>query len=373
MSKEFCRFHTTVFSVNQATVCPVFRIVVMNTLILTRQQIQQKREEAAALFEQGFSNSEIARRIGINRSSVSDWYQLWKAHRKEGLQLHTLGRTSRLSGELVQKILQALLKGPEAHDFPTPLWTLERIAQVIFKETGVQYNSHYVAELLQDWNWSAQKPEPVAKERDEAEIARWQARGMASNKKGAHKRSAKLAFLDESGFSLQPSVRPIWAPVGQTPTITTHFNWKRLHGIGSLICQPDGSVVSLLLHLQPKSIKEDAVLTYLQALHQQEPGKIVLLWDHLPAHRSAKVAAYLRANQDWLTVEWFPAYAPELNPIEYVWSDIKGEPTANSSPDTLEDIENSLLGLRKRLMRDQEVMYGFLEASKLFPKRREAR
>ena len=194
---------------------------------------------------------------------------------------------------------------------------------------------------------------------------------MASDKKGAQKRAAKLAFLDESGFSLKPSVRRTWAPRGKTPHITTHFNWKRLNVIGSLICDPDGKEADLLLHLQPKSIKEDAVLGYLAALHKQVPGQIVLLLDHLPAHRSAKVAAYLTANLDWLTVEWFPSYAPELNPIEYVWSNAKGEPTANSSPDTLADIEHSILSLRKHLVSDQEVMYGFLEASKLFPKKEE--
>ena len=156
----------------------------MNTLILTRQQIQQKREEAATLFEQDLSNSEIARRIGINRSSVSGWYQLWQAQGKEGLQLHTPGRTARLSAEQVQQVLQALLQGPEAHGFPTPLWTLARIAQVIAKETRVQYNFRYVAELLHQWNWSAQKPEAVAKERDEAEIAHWKAEEWPRIKKG---------------------------------------------------------------------------------------------------------------------------------------------------------------------------------------------
>ena len=194
---------------------------------------------------------------------------------------------------------------------------------------------------------------------------------MASDKKGAQERAAKIAFLDESGFSLKPSVRRTWAPRGQTPYIKTHFNWKRLNVIGSLICQPDGKEADLLLHLQPESIKEDAVLGYLEALHKQVPGPIVLLLDHLPAHRSVKVTAYLRANLDWLDVEWFPSYAPELNPIEYVWSNAKGEPTANSSPDTLADIEHSILGLRKHLVGDQEVMYGFLEASKLFPKKEE--
>jgi transposase len=156
----------------------------MNTLILTRQQIQQKRQEAIALFEQDLSNSEIARRIGINRSTVSGWKQLWQAQGKEGLQLHTPGRTARLSAEQVEKVLQALLQGAEAHGFPTPLWTLERIAEVIFRETGVQYNSHYVAELLHQWDWSAQKPEPVAKERDEAEITRWRTEEWPRIKKG---------------------------------------------------------------------------------------------------------------------------------------------------------------------------------------------
>ena len=70
-------------------------------------------------------------------------------------------------------------------------------------------------------------------------------------------------------------------------------------------------------------------------------------------------------------MEWFPSYAPELNPIEYVWSNAKGEPTANSSPDTLADIEHSILVLRKQLVSEQEVMYGFLEASHLFPKKEE--
>jgi transposase len=192
---------------------------------------------------------------------------------------------------------------------------------------------------------------------------------MASDKKGAQKRAAQLVFLDESGFSQKPSVRRTWAPRGQTPHIDIHFNWKRLHVIGSLVCEPEGQQADLLFQMQEKTIKEDAIVNYLQALHQHVPGPIVLLWDHLSAHTSKKVATYLTANQDWLTVEWFPGYAPELNPVEYVWSYAKDKPTANSSPDTLGEIGDSLREMGKRLVSDQEVMYGFLEASKLYPKK----
>ena len=72
----------------------------------------------------------------------------------------------------------------EENGFPTPLWTLKRIAEVIGKLTDVHYNSNYVWELLHQWNWSAQKPEAFAKERDEAEITRWQAEEWPRIKKG---------------------------------------------------------------------------------------------------------------------------------------------------------------------------------------------
>lgn len=156
----------------------------MNNLILTRDQIQQKRLEAAALFAEGLSNSEIARRIGISRPAVSKWKQLWETQGREGLQLRAPGPCSRLSEEQVQQILKALLKGPEENGFPTPLWTLKRIAEVIEKLTDVHYNSNYVWELLHEWDWTAQKPEAFARERDEAEITRWQTEEWPRIKKG---------------------------------------------------------------------------------------------------------------------------------------------------------------------------------------------
>ncbi len=189
---------------------------------------------------------------------------------------------------------------------------------------------------------------------------------MASDKKGAAKRRAKLAFLDESGFSLKPSVRRTWAPRGQTPILEHKFNWKRLHAMGSLVCNPDGSQPDLLLHLQPKSIKEEAVFAYLQALHRQVPGRLVLLWDRLPAHRGQKVAEYLAQNADWLQVEWLPAYAPELNPMEYVWSATKGKPLANLAPDRIAQLEQVVKRTHRRMRKRPEDLQRFLMASSLY-------
>lgn len=146
------------------------------------------------------------------------------------------------------------------------------------------------------------------------------------------------------------------------------FNWKRLNAIGSLVCDPDGSQPDIVLHLQPKTIKEDAVIAYLQALHRQVPGPIVLFLDGLPAHRSAKVADYLQANTDWLEVVWFPGYAPELNPIEYFWSALKGKPLANSGSGSSGSITERYRARPSSRQKKTEVLQEFLVASSLYKK-----
>ncbi len=189
---------------------------------------------------------------------------------------------------------------------------------------------------------------------------------MANGKKGAQERGATLAFLDESGFSLRPSVRRTWAPRGQTPTIRHKFNWKRLHAIGTITCRADGTDPDLLLHLQEQSVKEDALIAFVNDLHQQVQGPVVLLWDGLPAHRSKRVQAHIQANSDWLSVVRFPGYAPELNPVEYLWSSIKGKHVANACPDTLEQLQRPLLAAHAQIQEDESLLVGFLKASSLF-------
>ena len=191
-------------------------------------------------------------------------------------------------------------------------------------------------------------------------------RGLASDKKGAQEQAAKLAFHDESGFSLKPSIRRTWAPRGQTLIVKHRFNWKRLHALGTLICEPDGSAPDLLLHLQPETIKEDAVIAYLKALHRQVPGRVVLLWDRLPAHRSRRVQDYVQANADWLTVEWLPAYAPELNPMEYFWSATKGKPLANLGADRIEELERVIHRTHRKTRKQPHKLQELLVASSLY-------
>jgi transposase len=120
------------------------------------------------------------------------------------------------------------------------------------------------------------------------------------------------------------------------------------------------------LHLQSKGIKEEVVIAYLDRLHLQVPGPLVLVLDRLPAHRSRNVADYMAENASWLRVEWLPAYAPELNPVEYAWSTLKGKPLANLAPDKIEQLEHTIKRVHRNMRKQSDSLQQFLIASSLY-------
>jgi len=76
-----------------------------------------------------------------------------------------------------------LQRGPPAAGYPTELWTLKRMAEVIEKKFGVRYHPGHVWRLLASLGWSCQKPERRARESDEAAIERWRRERWAHIKK----------------------------------------------------------------------------------------------------------------------------------------------------------------------------------------------
>ena len=139
----------------------------------TRKHIEHLRQQALALFDTDMTNAEIGRRIGVSRPTVSQWRKRYQLEGADALKLATPGPRARLSPQQLHQLAAALLQGPQAHGYPTQLWTLERIADLIHKQTGVGYHPGHVWYLLQRMDWSCQKPQAKAKERNEAAIAHW--------------------------------------------------------------------------------------------------------------------------------------------------------------------------------------------------------
>lgn len=106
-------------------------------------------------------------------------------------------------------------------------------------------------------------------------------------------------------------------------------------------------------------------LRLLKELKRHMRGKkLLLIWDGLPAHRSKIVQEYVKTQTHWLKIARFPSYAPEVNPIEYLWGAMKKKYLANLSPD-LVSIGRALRRCRKRIS-DRKLLRGFLRASGLY-------
>ena len=151
-----------------------------------QKQLQSRRNKAAGLFEQGLSQSEIARRLGVTPASVCRWHQAWRGEGIQGLEVAKhLGRPRRLSAEQVEELESALLEGPGAHGFRTELWTLPRVGELIRRKFGVRYCKSNVWNVMRRLGWSLQRPTTRASERDEDAIATWKKEHWPKLKKGA--------------------------------------------------------------------------------------------------------------------------------------------------------------------------------------------
>lgn len=102
-----------------------------------------------------------------------------------------------------------------------------------------------------------------------------------------------------------------------------HFNWKTFSVIAGI------TVLNFYFQLVDGSIKSAQVIAFLRHLRRHLRGKLLILWDGAAIHRSAAVRAYLESLRGQIVAERLPAYAPELNPAEYIWGHLKQHELAN--------------------------------------------
>jgi transposase len=176
---------------------------------------------------------------------------------------------------------------------------------------------------------------------------------LAEGKKNAWRRKAWIVFQDESGISLTPPLRRTWAPRGQTPVLRFHFNWKRLSMAAALAYRYDGATSRLVFATRAGAYNDASLIEFLIQLRRHLRGdKATLIWDGLPSHRSRAMRAFLATQRPWLVVERLPAYAPDLNPVEALWGNIKGtelaNPCAENLDETLDAATDGIIRVRHR-------------------------
>jgi transposase len=148
------------------------------------KDLEHRRRRGGQLLAAGVAQAEVARRVGVTRTTVSRWEQLRQSGGLEALRRPKhFGRPRRLSDAQCEELVRQLKAGALAAGFPTELWTLPRIAQLIEQRFAVRLTQPSVWRLLRALGWSVQRPTGQARQRDEKAIRTWKAKRWPELKK----------------------------------------------------------------------------------------------------------------------------------------------------------------------------------------------
>jgi len=163
-------------------------------------------------------------------------------------------------------------------------------------------------------------------------------------------------FSDEAGFQLLSGVVATYAPQGQTPVLDVPLSYDRLSVMGAISTTGDW-----LTWMPDHLVKGPDLVRFLKHILAHIPGKILLIWDGLPAHRSQHVKDFLATPAaKRLTLLQSPAYAPELNPQEGIWRYLKYVELANVCCHDLNELRLQLRRTIQRLRYRLDVIIGCL-------------
>jgi transposase len=149
----------------------------------TSKQLQERREHALKLLEQGKSVKDVAINMSVRDRSVRRWRQERKRPKKKSER--PPGKPSYLSKNQIQQLERELLKGAYAHGYSEDYWTLDRIGHVIWTLFKVRYVPSGVWRLLDRMGWSCQKIQRLAIQRNDETIVKWNQRVWPRIKKVA--------------------------------------------------------------------------------------------------------------------------------------------------------------------------------------------
>jgi transposase len=127
------------------------------------------------------------------------------------------------------------------------------------------------------------------------------------------------------------------------------------------------TALNFYFRLYAGSVKGPQVVDFLRALIRHIPQPLLLVWDRLPAHRSRLVREHLDSLGGWIQMEYLPPYAPELNPVEYIWAYWKQHELPNVCPKDYWQLSEGARRTLRRMRRRPRLITAFWKQASLWP------
>lgn len=330
-------------------------------------ELERRRLRAVELVEQGESPTAITRILGVARGSLYRWRQAAGSGPGGLAAKPHPGPTPRLSDAQLGELESLLLQGATAHGWANELWTAKRVAEVIRQRFGIRYHPEHVRKILKGrLDWSSQRPQRQHPDGNDASIAQWVNEEFPRIVREAVRRKARLAFVDEAGFMLNPVVRRTFAPRGDTPSNRVADPHARISVIGAITVDLQRKRVGLIYNMlgDNANFRGPGVAYFVRTLQAEIDGPFTILWDRIAIHSCEEVERCLNAAPGVL-FEPFPPCAPKLNPADGIWGYIKYGRLPNYTPPDLDVLRTTITDELDRLRQEEGLLRSFIRHSKL--------
>ena len=311
-----------------------------------------------AVVESKFRPATVAAMLKISLSSIYAWIEKYNRGGYELLDTAIApGAEPRITPEMDEIIKEIILKEtPVDYGYDTPLWTCPIVAAIVKKIFGVEVLATTIDIHLNKMGLSPQKPCYVAREQDPAEVEHFLNDKFPRIQRLAKRIDADIAFEDEAGFDMNERGGRTWGLVGQPPTVVVSGQRGRFNVL-SLVTNEG----TLEYELTDERINSDKYINFLAEVLEGRERPLIVVLDHARFHDSKAVRAFVRENRQRIRVYFLPKYAPELNPDEQVWQEIKENQLGPRPAYSKSDLRKKLLSALKSLQENTNRIVSFFQ------------
>ncbi|SRR6266404_680694 len=310
--------------------------------LLRRQVVQAVRA--------GMSQTDAARTFGASLRAVSKWIRLDRDGGLRALKLKRRGRrpgAGHLNATQARRIRQLIIDTmPDQLKLPFYLWTRAAVASLIRREVGIEVSLVTVGRYLHAWGMSPQKPVARAYERNDEAIRRWLKHDYPAIAAQAKREKAAIYWGDEMGLRSDHVTGTSFAPVGETPVIRAT---GQRFGCNMVSAITNKGALSFMVFKE--KFEASVFVEFMKRLLKQVNGRLCLIVDGHPVHRSKDVKHFVEQHKRRLRLIRMPGYCPELNPDELLNQDVKTNAAGKSRPTHRGELMKSV---RRHLHRRQK-------------------
>ena len=325
----------------------------------TEEQALLRRLAVRRVFD-GESAAEVSRSYGLGSKTIFKWL---RTAREKGLDalapIPRTGRNRALSEVEEQEVKRWVVNGdPRQHGFDFGLWTRQIVADLIADRFGVTLSVTSVGKLLHRLGLTPQKPLRRAYERDDKAVTQWKENTYPKIQKEAKKQRAEIFWLDEAGIRSNDPLQRTCGLKGQTPTVQTSSKRQSINAISAL-----SNKGGFWYHVYSGKFTADKFIECLRSFMKHRKKPVFVIMDGHPVHKANKVKAYVASLNGKLTLHLLPPYAPDINPDELVWNQMRHMGTSKKPLKENESLKQRVINDLQKIKENISLIKSFFRES----------